>query len=142
MIGIGSDHGGFELKQHIITYLRDNNIEFKDYGCYNEDSTDYPIYGKSVCKAILNGECDKGILICGTGVGISIVANKFEGIRAALCTNSFMAKATREHNDANVLVLGGRVTGRGVAVEIVDVFLNTDFSNDTRHINRISQMEK
>lgn len=141
MIALGCDHGGYELKQEIIAYLKEQKLEYRDYGCDSTASTDYPIYAKRVARAILSGECDRGILICGTGIGISITANKFKGIRAALCTDCFMAEATRLHNDANILALGGRVAGPGLAVKIVDTFLHTPFSKDERHINRISQME-
>lgn len=141
MIAIGSDHGGYELKKEIIGYLEKNNLEYKDYGTYTPDSCDYPVYAKKVAKAILDGECDKGILICGTGIGISITANKFKGIRAALCHDCFSAQATREHNDANIVAMGARVVGPGLAIKIVDTFLNTEFSGDERHINRINQME-
>lgn len=142
MIAIGCDHGGFELKQEIIKYLEDNKLEYKDYGTYTKDSCDYPVYAKKVAHAILDGECDKGILICGTGIGISITANKIKGIRAALCHDCFSAQATREHNDANIVTMGARVVGPGLAVKIVDTFLNTEFSNEERHINRIRQMEE
>lgn len=142
MIAIGSDHGGYGLKQEIIGYLKDNNLEYKDYGTYTPDSCDYPVYAKKVAKAILDGECDKGILICGTGIGISITANKFKGIRAALCHDCFSAQATREHNDANIVAMGARVVGPGLAIKIVDTFLNTEFSGDERHVNRIRQMEE
>ena len=142
MVAIGCDHGGYELKQEILKYLDDKNIEYRDLGAFSTESTDYPIYAKLVCQSILDGECDKGILICGTGIGISITANKFKGIRAALCGDCFSAQATREHNDANVLALGARVTGAGLALKIVDTFLNTPFSEDERHINRIRQIEE
>lgn len=141
MLALGSDQGGFELKQEIIKHLKERGIEFKDFGSYDEKSVDYPEYAKKVCKAILAGECDRGILICGTGIGISITANKFKGIRAALCTDCFMAEATRLHNDANVLALGGRVVGAGLALKIVDTFLDTPFSNEERHIRRINGIE-
>ena len=151
MIALGCDHGGYELKQEIKKYLDEKGIEYKDYGCDSLDSVDYPVYAKKVAHAILDGECEKGILICGTGIGISITANKFKGIRAAVCTdcftaeanctNSFMAEATREHNDANILGMGARVIGVGTALKIVDTFLNTPFSNDERHIRRINQIE-
>lgn len=142
MIGIGCDHGGFELKKEIIKYFEENNIQYKDFGTYDDKSTDYPIYGKKVANAVVSGECEKGILICGTGIGISITANKIKGIRAALCHDVFSAKATRLHNNANILAMGGRVVGPGLAVEIVDAFLNTEFSNDERHIRRINMMEE
>jgi ribose 5-phosphate isomerase B len=141
MIAIGCDHGGYELKLEIIRHLQERNIEYKDYGCDSDTSVDYPIYARKVADAIVGGECEKGILICGTGIGISIAANKVKGIRAALCTDCFMAEATRLHNDANVLALGGRVVGTGLALKIVDTFLNTEFSNDERHIRRIGMIE-
>lgn len=141
MIAIGCDHGGYELKQEIMQHLKEQGVEYMDLGCDSLESTDYPIYAKRVAKAIISGECDKGILICGTGIGISITANKFKGIRAALCTDCFSAEATRQHNDANVLALGGRVVGAGVALKIVDTFLNTPFSGDVRHCRRIAQIE-
>ena len=141
MIAIGYDHGGFELKKEIMKHLQDRNLEYKDFGCYSTDSVDYPEYGKAVANAVAAGECERGILICGTGIGISITANKVKGIRAALCTDCFMAEATRLHNDANILALGGRVVGAGLALKIVDTFLDTEFSNDERHIRRIAQIE-
>ena len=141
MIALGCDHGGYELKQEIIKYLEENNLPFKDFGCYDNSSVDYPIYARKVTDAITHGECDKGILICGTGIGISIAANKVPGIRAALCTDCFCAEATRLHNDANILCMGGRVVGPGLAVKITDTFLNTPFSNDERHIRRINLIE-
>ena len=112
MIALGCDHGGYELKQEIIKYLEENHIEYQDFGCDSTDSTDYPIYAKRVAIAIQNGDCEKGILVCGTGIGISITANKFKGIRAALCSDCFSAEATRLHNNANILAMGGRVVGR------------------------------
>lgn len=142
MIALGCDHGGYELKQEIKKYLDENHIEYRDFGCGSTESVDYPVYAKMVCRAILNGECEKGILICGTGIGISITANKFKGIRAALCTDCFSAEATRLHNDANVLALGGRVVGPGLAVKIVDTFLHTSFSGEERHMRRIRQIEE
>lgn len=142
MIALGCDQGGFALKQEIMAHLKDRGLEFKDYGSYDEQSVDYPIYAKKVAEAILSGECDKGILICGTGIGISIAANKYEGIRAALCTDCFMAEATRLHNDANILAMGGRVVGAGLALKMVDTFLDTPFSNEERHIRRINMIEK
>lgn len=141
MIAIGCDHGGFALKQEILDHFKANHIEFKDFGCYNSDSVDYPDYAHVVCEAVLKGECEKGILICGTGIGISIAANKISGIRCALCHDVFSAEATRLHNDANVLAMGGRVIGPSHALKIVDTFLSTPFSNDERHIRRISKIE-
>ena len=119
MIALGSDHGGYELKQEIIRYLEKKGYEYRDYGCDSTDSVDYPVYGKLVGEAVASGECERGILICGTGIGISITANKIKGVRAALCTDCFMAEATRQHNDANILALGGRVVGPGLALKIV-----------------------
>lgn len=142
MIGIGSDHGGFHLKQEIIKYLEENKIQFKDYGIYNENSVDYPIYAKAVAKDVANNTLEKGILICGTGIGISIAANKVKGVRCALCHDVFSAKATREHNNANILAMGERVIGTGLALEIVKAFLETEFSNDERHIRRIDLIEE
>ena len=141
MIAIGSDHGGYALKQEIMAHLEKRGLEYKDFGCYSEKSCDYPEYGKAVAHAVADGECECGILICGTGIGISITANKVPGIRAALCTDCFMAEATRQHNDANILALGGRVVGPGLALKIVDTFLDTPFSNEERHIRRIRGIE-
>ena len=132
MIALGSDQAGYELKQEIIKYLEENGYEYKDYGSYSTDPVDYPVYGKKVAHAIADGECDKGILICGTGIGISIAANKVKGIRAAVCGDCFSAEATRLHNDANIVALGARVTGPGLAVRIVDTFLHTEFSSVDR----------
>ena len=141
MIALGCDHGGFELKQVIKKHLDKEGIPYKDFGCDSTQSVDYPVYAKKVAHAILNKECDKGILICGTGIGISITANKIKGIRAAVCTDCFTAEATRLHNDANILALGGRVVGPGLALKIVDTFLNTPFSGEERHKRRIDQIE-
>jgi ribose 5-phosphate isomerase B len=141
MIGIGCDHGGYELKQEILKYLNEKGLEYKDYGCTSTESVDYPVYGKAVAQAVANGECEKGILICGTGIGMSITANKVKGVRCALCSDCFSAQATRQHNDTNVIALGARVTGAGLAVKIVDIWLNTPFSNDERHVRRISMLE-
>ena len=142
MLAIGCDHGGYELKLEIIKYLEDKGIAYKDFGCGSLASVDYPVYGKAVAQAVASGECEKGILICGTGIGISITANKVKGIRAALCSDCFSAQATREHNDANILAMGGRVVGPGLAIKIVDTFLNTEFSGDERHMRRIRMMEE
>ena len=141
MIALGSDHGGYALKQEVMKHLDARGLEYKDYGTYSEDSCDYPVYGKAVAHAVAGGECEKGIIICGTGIGMSLVANKVKGIRCALCGDCFSAEATRQHNDANMLALGARVTGAGLALMIVDTFLDTPFSNDPRHIRRISKIE-
>ena len=124
MIAIGNDHTGYELKMEIIKYLEEKGIEYKDFGCEKLEASDYPLYAKAVGKAIQNKECDLGILICGTGIGISITANKMKGIRAASCHDRFSAEATRLHNSANILAIGGRVVGPGLAVKIVDTLLN------------------
>ena len=141
MIALGCDHGGYGLKQEVIKHLEERGIEYKDYGCYSEESCDYPIYGKKVAEAVVGGECEFGIIICGTGIGISISANKVPGIRAALCHDCFSAQATREHNNANILAMGARVIGPGLALKIVDTFLDTPFSNEERHVRRISMIE-
>lgn len=141
MIALGCDHGGYELMQEVKKHLEERGLEYKDFGCNGPEFVDYPVYGKKVAQAIVDGECEKGILICGTGIGISITANKFKGIRAALCTDCFTAEATRLHNDANILAMGGRVVGPGLALKIVDTFLDTPFSGDERHIRRINMIE-
>lgn len=141
MIGLGCDHTGINLKNEIIKYFKENNIIYTDYGTNSSESVDYPIYAKKVAYAIINGECDKGILICGTGIGISITANKIKGIRAALCHDVFSAKMTRLHNNANILAMGARVIGEGPAIEIVKAFIQTEFSDEERHIKRINMIE-
>ena len=141
MLAIGSDHGGYALKQAIMKHLEARGLSYKDYGTYSEASCDYPDFGRAVALAVANGEAEYGIIICGTGIGISITANKVPGIRAALCGDCFSAEATRSHNDANVLALGARVVGEGLALKIVDTFLDTPFSNDERHIRRIRKIE-
>ncbi len=142
MIAIGNDHTGYALKKAITEYLDSNEIEYKDFGCGDVTSSNYPDYAKAVGKAIQNKECEKGILICGTGIGISIAANKMKGIRAALCHDCFSAEATRLHNDANILAMGARVIGVGHALKIVETFLNTSFSGEERHIKRINMLEE
>lgn len=142
MIALGCDHAGYPLMQVVIQYLDDHNLEYKNYGTYSTDSCDYPVFAKRVARAILSGECDKGILICGTGIGITIAANRFKGIRAANCTDEFMAKASRQHNDANVLGMGARVVGPGVAQSILGAFLETPFSGVDRHANRIKMLDE
>lgn len=142
MIALGSDQAGYELKQVIMKHLDERGLEYKDYGSYNADPVDYPVYGKKVAHAIVDGECDKGILICGTGIGISIAANKIKGIRAAVCSDCFSAEATRLHNDANILAFGARVIGPGLAEKIVDTFLDTEFSGVERHQRRVDMIEE
>lgn len=139
-IAIAGDHGGFRLKGEIIKHLDSKGLEYKDLGTYNEDSVDYPDYGQAVGKAVASGEFDRGIIICGTGIGISIAANKIPGIRAALCGDCFSAKASREHNDANVLALGERVIGVELAKMITDIWLKTKFAGG-RHEKRVEKIE-
>lgn len=142
MIALGCDHGGFGLMKEVIQYLEEQRIEYKNFGTYSEQSCDYAEFAKKVAYAVANGECEKGVLICGTGIGISITANKVKGIRAALCSDCFSAKMTRLHNDANILAMGARVVGAGLAIEILKAFLETEFSNEERHIRRIAQIEE
>lgn len=141
MIALGCDHGGYELMRIIMTHLAMSGIEYKNFGTYTPEACDYPEFARAVAYAVADGTCEKGILICGTGIGISIAANKVPGIRAALCHDCFSAKATRQHNDANILAMGGRVIGPGLAIEIVNAFLETPFSGDERHLRRIEQIE-
>lgn len=143
LVAIGSDHGGFRLKEEIKELLAEENITFKDFGTYTAESVDYPDIAEQVGKAIVNGECAKGILICGTGIGIGIAANKIKGIRAALCHDVFSAKMTREHNDSNVLTMGERVIGPGLARMIVSTWLSTEFigGRHAKRIEKISQLE-
>jgi ribose 5-phosphate isomerase B len=139
-LAIGADHGGLELKQEVVQYLRTfKNIEVSDFGTATKDSVDYPDYGKKVSEAVTNGAADRGILICGTGIGMSIVANRYPKVRAALCHDHFTARMSREHNDANVLVMGERVIGKGVALEIVKTWLETEFAGG-RHQLRINKI--
>ena len=139
MLALASDHGGFELKNEIKKYLDDKGIAYKDFGCFTAESCDYPDMAKPACDAVVSGECEKALLFCGTGIGISMAANKVKGIRAAACSDYFSAKYTRAHNDANALCLGGRVVGPGLAAELVEVFLNTPFEGG-RHQKRIDKV--
>lgn len=142
MVAIGSDHGGYDLKQTIIRHLEQRGIAVEDMGCYQKESCDYPVYGKAVAKVVAEGRFEKGIVICTTGIGISMVANKVKGIRCALCADTLSAKMTRLHNDANVLALGGGILGENLALEIVDTFLDTPFTKEEKHCRRIAQMEE
>lgn len=142
MIALGCDHAGLGLKLEVIKYLEDNKIEYKDFGTYSDKSVDYPDFAEKVCLAITGGTCETGLLFCGTGIGVSIAANKFHGIRAAACSENYSVKYTRLHNDANVLCLGGRVIGPGLAVELVDIFLNTPFSNGENHLRRLNKIKQ
>ena len=140
-IAIGCDHGGINLKPVLIDYLKKEGFEYVDFGCYSSQSTDYNEYAVKVSNAVVNGECDLGVLICGTGIGMSIMANKIKGVRCGHCHDVFSAKMTRLHNDANVIALGERVVGPGLMVEIVDAFLKTPFSNDERHLRRVNKIK-
>ena len=142
MVAIGSDHGGFDLKEAVVAHLKEQGIEYKDYGCYDKNSCDYPIYGRAVAEAVAKGECEKGIVICTTGIGISITANKIKGIRCALCADTLSAKMTRLHNDANVLAMGGGIVGPNLGISIVDAFLNTEFSEEEKHQRRVGMIEQ
>lgn len=142
IVALGCDHGGYALMQEVKEHLKGKGFELRDFGTDSPVPTDYPFYAKKVAKAVAGGKADKGILICGTGIGISIAANKVPGIRCALCHDVFSAEATRLHNDANVLAMGGRVVGPGLAMMIVDKFLATEFSGEERHVNRILQIEE
>ena len=141
-IALGCDHGGFNLKEPLIKYLEKKGYEYKDFGTFSDKSTDYIDYAVPVCEAVVNKECDYGILICGTGIGMSISANKVKGIRCGHCHDVFSAKMTRAHNDANVLAFGERVIGAGLMLEIVDAFLTTPFSFEERHVNRINKIKE
>ena len=142
MIAIGSDHGGFDLKEVVTAHLKEQGIPYKDVGCYDKKSCDYPVYGKAVAEAVAKGECEKGIVICTTGIGISITANKVKGVRCALCADTLTAQMTRLHNDANVLALGGGIVGPNLGISIVDTFLNTAFSEEEKHCRRVGLIEQ
>ncbi len=141
MISIGSDHGGYALKEKIKNYLEAKGYECKDVGCYSLDSCDYPVFGRAAAQAVADGECEKGIVVCTTGIGISISANKIPGVRCALCSDTLSAKMTRLHNNANVLALGAGMIGENLAIDIVDTFLGTEFSGEERHQRRIDLIE-
>ena len=139
MLAIGSDHAAYEFKEAIKTYLDEKGIEYKDFGCFSNERTDYPVYGEKVAKAVASGECDKGILFCGTGVGMSLAANKVKGIRAVVCTDCYTAALSRRHNDANVLALGARVVGLDLAKMIIDTWLSAEFEGG-RHAERVAMI--
>ncbi len=140
-VAIGCDHGGINLKPVLVDYLKKKGIEFKDFGTFGTESVDYNDYALPVAESVASGECDLGVLICGTGIGMSIMANKVKGVRCGHCHDVFSAKMTRLHNDANVLALGERVVGPGLMLEIVDAFLSTDFSHDERHMRRVEKIK-
>lgn len=141
MIALACDHGGFELMGEVKAYLEERGYEYRDFGTYTAESCDYPEFAALAARAVAGGECERGIFICGTGVGMSIAANKVPGIRAALCSDCFTAEMTRRHNDANVIAIGARVIGSGFALKIIETFLNTGFSNEVRHSRRIAMLD-
>lgn len=142
ILAIGSDHGGYELKEEIKKHLDARGVAYQDFGCHSTASVDYPAVAAEVARSVAGGKFERGLLFCGTGIGISIAANKVRGIRAAACSDYFSAKYTRLHNDANILCLGGRVVGAGLAAELVDVFLDTEFEGGERHQRRVGQISK
>lgn len=139
MIAVCCDHGGLSLKQEVLRHLEEKGLEYKDFGTNSPESCDYPDIVKPLCQAIQRGECDKGVIICGTGIGISMAANKMKGIRAALCHDSFSAEFTRRHNNSNIIAFGARVIGPGLALQLLDIFLNTPFEGG-RHAVRVEKM--
>ena len=141
-IAVGSDHGGFALKEAVKKHLESKGIEVEDFGCYSTESVDYAVYGAKVAHCVADGKADYGVLVCSTGIGISMVANKVPGVRCALCQDSYSAKMTRLHNDANMLALGGGIVGPNLALDIVETFLNTEFSGEEKHIRRIHLIEQ
>jgi len=141
-IAIGCDHAGIEIKNVVIAHLHKRGIEVKDVGTHTTESCHYPVFADAVCKKVTSGECELGILICGTGIGMSMAANKHKGIRAACCSDTFSAKLTREHNDANVLCFGERVVGAGLATELVDAFLDAEYLNNGNHVIRVAMLDE
>lgn len=143
MIALGSDHGGYDLKERVKAYLDKEGIAYKDYGCHSKESCDYPVFGKAAAEAVASGECDKGIVICTTGIGVSIVANKVKGIRCALCSDPLSASLTRRHNNTNMLAMGAGIIGQNLAMEIVDTWLTTEFEGGRheRRVNKIMALE-
>lgn len=141
MIAIGSDHGGYGLKERVKQYLEEKKIPYQDMGCHGREPVDYPVYGRAVAEAVADGSCEKGIVICTTGIGISMAANKVSGVRCALCPDPYCARMTRLHNDANVLALGGGTVGGNLALDIVETFLNTPFSGEEKHRRRVGMIE-
>lgn len=141
-IAIGCDHAGFAIKGAVIDHIKERGFDCVDVGTYSADSCHYPTYAEAVCEKILGGECELGILICGTGIGMSIAANKHKGIRAACCSDTFSARLTREHNDANVLCFGERVVGVGLAIDLVDAFLDAEYLNNGNHVTRVAMLKE
>ncbi len=144
MIALAADHGGYYLKEAVKKNLELKGIEFKDFGTYDTLSVDYPVYAEKAARAVADGECSLGIICCGTGIGVSMVANKIKGIRAAVVTNEFCAEMTRRHNDANILCMGGRVIDEATAVKLADIFLNTPFDGGrhSKRVDMIKELEK
>lgn len=140
-VALGCDHGGFVLKEKIIDYLTAKGVAYQDFGCFDTQSCDYPEFARKAARAVASGECDRGVVVCTTGIGVSIVANKVPGVRCALCHEPWSAQMTRRHNDANMLALGAAVTGEGLALEILEQFLGTEFEGG-RHARRVSQIEE
>ena len=141
MIALGSDHGGLALKRHVMEYLDARGLEYQDFGCYTAESCDYPDFGRAAAEAVASGACDRGIVICTTGIGISIAANKVKGIRCALCSEPLSAEMTRRHNDANMLAMGGRITDPETALKITQVWLDTEFEGG-RHQRRVDMLDE
>ncbi|WP_316631728.1 ribose 5-phosphate isomerase B [uncultured Ruminococcus sp.] len=143
MVAIGCDHGGLAIKNAVIDYMKKNGIEYKDYGCYTDESVDYPVYAYQVAQNVADGNADLGIICCGTGIGVSMAANKVKGIRAAVCTDEFCAEMTRRHNNANIMCMGGRVIDEEKAVKLASVFLNTPFDGGRheKRVNMITEIE-
>ena len=139
-IALGCDHGGYLLKQDILIWLEEHDYEFEDFGCYNTESVDYPVYAEKVARAVAAGECDRGIVICTTGIGVSMAANKVGGIRCALCGDSYSAEMTRRHNNANVLAMGAGIIGPNMAKKITETFLTTEFEGG-RHARRVDLLD-
>lgn len=142
MIAMGSDHAGYEMKLCLAEHLKERGYEVKDFGTFSTESCDYPDFAKAVANAVVDGTAERGVLVCGTGIGMSIAANKVKGIRAAVLSDEFSAQATREHNDANILCLGARVIDNDKAVKLLDIFMDTPFSEGANHVRRISKLEQ
>lgn len=144
VIAVASDHGGFQLKEALTGYLAQHELEYQDFGCFSTESVDYPLYAAKAARAVASGKCQLGLLICTTGIGISISANKIDGVRCALCHEPWSAEMTRRHNDANMLAIGAGVTGEKLAIQILEAFLNTDFEGGRhqRRVDQITQLEK
>lgn len=139
-IAIACDHGGYLLKQDLLIWMEENDIDYEDFGCFSTESVDYPVFAEKAARAVAAGECERGVVICTTGIGVSMTANKVPGIRCALCTDSWQAEMTRRHNDANMLALGAGVTGPNLAKKMLEIFLHTDFEGG-RHARRVALVD-